>query len=380
MVYVPLDDSKVSPDVSGLENSLREKIVGQDHAIQQIIQTYQMYLAGMSPPRHPVGSFLFLGPTGTGKTRIVEATSEIMFGSPEAVVKINCAEFQHSHEISKLIGSPPGYLGHRETSPLFTQERLDKYWTDKIKLSFVLFDEIEKSSDALWNLLLGILDKATLTLGDNRRVKFDRVMVFMTGNLGSSEMENILSPGMGFTSGLLRPAILGKGLKEQISKTGTTAARKKFTPEFLNRIDKIVVFNPLGEKELRGILKIELGMVRHRIAQSMAKKNLFDFVFSPLAEDFLLEEGTNLKCGARHLKRTIQKLLVVPLSTFMTTGQVEGGDNLIVDVDVGRKKLFFTKEVVGEVPERVGRKPRNTSLPAMGQEMAAEAAAGGVHD
>ncbi len=144
----------------------------------------------MNPPGRPIGNFLFLGPTGSGKTRIVEATAEALLKNPRAVIKIDCAEFQHSHEIAKLIGSPPGYLGHRETHPLLSQEVLNQYHTDTIKLSFVLFDEIEKASDALWNLLLGILDKATLTLGDNRKVDFSRAMIFMTSNLGASEMSS----------------------------------------------------------------------------------------------------------------------------------------------------------------------------------------------
>src|SRR5207302_713913 len=158
------------------------------------------HLTGMNPPGRPIGNFLFLGPTGSGKTRIVEATAEVLLKNPRSVIKIDCAEFQHSHEIAKLIGSPPGYLGHRETHPLLSQEVLNQYHTDKMKLSFVLFDEIEKASDALWNLLLGILDKATLTLGDNRRVDFSRALIFMTSNLGATEMGSILRPNMGFAA------------------------------------------------------------------------------------------------------------------------------------------------------------------------------------
>ena len=181
-----------------LETNLRRMIVGQDEAIEQIVNIYQMNLTGMSAPGRPIGNFLFLGPTGSGKTRIVEATAEALLKNPRAVIKIDCAEFQHSHEIAKLIGSPPGYLGHRETHPLLSQEVLNQYHTETMKLSFVLFDEIEKASDALWNLLLGILDKATLTLGDNRKVDFSRAMIFMTSNLGAAEMSTIMSPKLGF--------------------------------------------------------------------------------------------------------------------------------------------------------------------------------------
>src|SRR5215470_17113069 len=201
---IPLDPGKTGKDAQSLESTLRRLIVGQDEAIEQIVNIYQMHLTGLNPPGRPIGNFLFLGPTGSGKTRIVEATAEALLKNPRAVIKIDCAEFQHSHEIAKLIGSPPGYLGHRETHPLLSQEVLNQYHTDQMKLSFVLFDEIEKASDALWNLLLGILDKATLTLGDNRKVDFSRAMIFMTSNLGASEMSQLMSPKLGFSAGEAR--------------------------------------------------------------------------------------------------------------------------------------------------------------------------------
>src|SRR3954451_3137043 len=253
-----LDPTKTGREAEVFENSLRRSIVGQDEAIQQIVNIYQMYLTGMSAPGRPIGNFLFLGPTGTGKTRIVEATAEALIKNPRAVIKIDCAEFQHSHEIAKLIGSPPGYLGHRETHPLLSQEVLNQFHSEKMKLSFVLFDEIEKASDALWNLLLGILDKATLTLGDNRRVDFSRALIFMTSNLGAAEMSSILRPSLGFAAcEAERRHAAGEvddKLTDKISRAGVEAARRKFTPEFMNRIDKTVVFRLLGECELRKIL------------------------------------------------------------------------------------------------------------------------------
>src|SRR3974390_90913 len=195
-----LDPNRRSNDAREFEAVLRRKIVGQDDAIEKISEIYQMFLAGLNPPGRPVGNLLFLGPTGSGKTRVVEAMAEALFGDAHACIKIDCAEFQHSHEIAKLIGSPPGYLGHRETHPLLTQEALNQWHTERIKLSFVLFDEIEKASDALWNLLLGILDKGTLTLGDNRRVDFSRALIFLTSNLGAAEMGSILRPNLGFAA------------------------------------------------------------------------------------------------------------------------------------------------------------------------------------
>ncbi len=245
-----LDPSQTGHDAEKLNSDLRKRIVGQEEAVEQIVNIYQMFLAGMTSPGRPIGNFLFLGPTGTGKTRMVEATAESLVGDPRAVIKIDCAEFQHSHEIAKLIGSPPGYLGHRETHPLLSQEVLNQFHTDKMKVSFVLFDEIEKASDALWNLLLGILDKATLTLGDNRRVDFSRAMIFMTSNLGAAEMGSIMRPHLGFATSEIERSraegIVDEGLNDKISRAGVEAARRKFTPEFMNRIDKTVVFRPLG--------------------------------------------------------------------------------------------------------------------------------------
>src|SRR5713101_2451951 len=259
---VLLDPTKTGKQAEDLENQLHHFVVGQEEAIHQIVRAYQTHVAGLSPVARPIGNFLFLGPTGSGKTRIVEATAESLLKNRRAVIKIDCAEFQHSHEIAKLIGSPPGYLGHRETHALLSQEALDQYHTEKIKLSFVLFDEIEKASDALWNLLLGVLDKGVLTLGDNRRVDFSRTMIFMTSNLGAGEMSSILRPNLGFAASeiekLQRAGDLDVGTSDKIARAGVEAARRKFTPEFMNRIDKVVVFKPLGQAELRKILGLEL--------------------------------------------------------------------------------------------------------------------------
>jgi len=342
-----LDPTQTGMEAEKLDSDLRKRIVGQEEAIQQIINIYQTHLAGMSSPGRPIGNFLFLGPTGTGKTRLVEATAESLVGDSRAMIKIDCAEFQHSHEIAKLIGSPPGYLGHRETHPLLSQEVLNQYHTDKIKLSFVLFDEIEKASDALWNLLLGILDKATLTLGDNRRVDFSRALIFMTSNLGAAEMGSILRPSLGFaTCEAERRQALGivdDQLNDKISRAGVEAARRKFTPEFMNRIDKTVVFRPLGGAELRKILSLELNIVQQRVFTS-ANGAPFVFSLTDSAKEFLLGEGTDMKYGARHLKRAIDRSLVHPLSNLIATEQIRGGDLIRVDYDPAQSRLNFFKE------------------------------------
>jgi ATP-dependent Clp protease ATP-binding subunit ClpB len=348
-----LDPDQKSPRAQEFEEKLASRIVGQERAVRRMSGLYQIYLAGMNPMNRPVGTMLFLGPTGSGKTRVVEAAAEVLFGDPNAVIKIDCAEFQHSHEIAKLIGSPPGYLGHRETSPMLTQENLDRFHTEDMKLSLVLFDEIEKASDSLWQLLLGILDKATLTLGDNRRVDFSNTMVIMTSNLGAREMSELISGGMGFVPAKGQKNPQDTEVDQKIYRTAVEAARRKFSPEFMNRIDKVVVFRSLKEHHLRQILELELNAVQERIMRSAGTK--FVFQCSDEAKAMLLEEGIDFKYGARHLKRAIERFLVYPLSNLVATEQVGLGDLVYVDLNPDTGRLVFSKRsggaLISETPE-----------------------------
>ncbi|HLA95307.1 MAG TPA: AAA family ATPase [Pyrinomonadaceae bacterium] len=337
-----LDPDRKSPRAAEFEDKLSARIVGQERAVRRVTGLFQIYLAGMNNPSRPLGTMLFLGPTGSGKTRVVEAASEVLFADPHSVVKIDCAEFQHSHEIAKLIGSPPGYLGHRETSPMLTQENLDKAHTDETKLTFVLFDEIEKASDSLWQLLLGILDKATLTLGDNRRVDFSKAVVIMTSNLGAREMSEMISGGIGFAPTKAGTPKEDDEIDTKIYRTALEAAKRKFSPEFMNRIDKVVVFRSLKVHHLRRILDIELRGVQERITESAGTK--FVFECTDAAKEYLLSEGIDLKYGARHLKRSIERFLVYPLSNLVATEQVETGDFVKVDWDEENKRMTFTKQ------------------------------------
>jgi len=334
-----LDTGKRSSASCHFESALRHKIVGQEEAVQALADLYQVFCAGLHSPAHPIGNLLFLGPTGSGKTRIVEAAAEILFGDSRALIKVDCAEFQHSHEIAKLIGSPPGYLGHRETHPLITQEALAKSHTEQLKLSFLLFDEIEKASDSLWQLLLGILDKATLTLGDNRRVDLSQTMIFMTSNLGGAEITELMTGGMGFVQPIDKPV---HRLDEKVERAAIEAARRKFSPEFINRLDKLVVFHPLKRDELDEVLEIELGQVQKRVLDSTTRPFLFRVTNE--GRQFLLEEGTDQRYGARHLKRAIERYLVCPLSRLLATAQVRSGDVLLVDRHPGDKGLAFLKD------------------------------------
>src|SRR5271165_6025705 len=334
-----LDTKKRSATSRQFEDALRQKIVGQTEAVQALVELYQVFCAGLHSPGRPVGNLLFLGPTGSGKTRIVEVAAEILFGDSRALIKVDCGEFQHSHEIAKLIGSPPGYLGHRETHPVITPEELAKSHRVNLKLSFLLFDEIEKASDALWQLLLGMLDKATLTLGDNRRVDLSQTVIFLTSNLGGGEITELMAGGMGFIQPKDRPLT---GLNQKVERTAVEAARRKFSPEFMNRLDKVVVFHPLKREKLDEVLEIELRQVQKRLFDSVTSP--FQFRITNEAKQFLLEEGTDQRYGARHLKRAIERYVVCPIARLLATAQVRSGDVLLIDRHPGEEELAFIRD------------------------------------
>jgi len=354
-----LDAEKRSTTACQFEHAMREKIVGQDEAVQALVDIYQVFCAGLHSPGRPLGNLLFLGPTGSGKTRTVEVAAEILFGDSRAVIKVDCAEFQHSHEIAKLIGSPPGYLGHRETHPLITQEALAASHREHLKLSFLLFDEIEKASDALWQLLLGMLDKATLTLGDNRKVDLSQTVIFLTSNLGGSQIADLMHGGMGFIQPKDKATT---GLQEKVERTAVGAARRKFSPEFMNRLDKVVVFHPLEREELDEVLEIELSNVQKRVLDAATRPFLFRITEEGRA--FLLQEGTDQRYGARHLKRAIERHVVYPIARLLATAQVHQGDALVIDHHLSEGGLVFLRDTEN----------RSSDLPwNSGQLMTAEA-------
>ena len=338
---VSLDPDRKSLQAARFEADLRARVIGQERAVRKLASLYQVFQAGLTNSTRPIGTMLFLGPTGSGKTHVVEAAAEVLFGDRNAVIKIDCAEFQHSHEIAKLVGSPPGYLGHRETPPLLTQESLNKYHTKQNPFTLVLFDEIEKASDALWQLLLGVLDKATLTLGDNRRVDFSQTMIFMTSNLGAQEMTQLINGAIGFApSG--SDQLLPDDLDQKFYRTATDAARRKFSPEFMNRIDKVVVFRSLKHEELREIIELELDAVQRRIDEGTAER--FTVTATEAAKEFLLAEGTDYRYGARHLKRAIERFVVYPLANLAVSKQLRLGDVVVIDLDRSGEKLSFFRD------------------------------------
>lgn|SRR3990167_1358412 len=332
---VRMDPSKRGESVVLLEDELSSRVIGQPQAVDCMVRAFQTLAAGLNPINRPIAVMMFAGATGVGKTRLVEATAEVTLGSPQAVTKIDCAEFQHSHEISKLIGSPAGYLGHRETPPFLMQKTLDRFQTPAYQINFILFDEIEKASDALWNLLLGILDKGILTLGDGGKTDFQKSIITMTTNLGAKEMDKLLGgKSIGFT-----PCSTGDG---KIEGVAIKAIQHRFTPEFINRIDSTVVFNQLEHKHYVVIADLEMQAVQRRILAA----NTVPFVlrWSKSAIEFLLEDGIDARFGARGLKRTIERHVVVPLSNLIATGQIHSGDTVTVNLD-GDILGFFNQAV-----------------------------------
>ncbi len=359
--WVKLNAGQRCDEAKYFEQELFSRVVAQDDAVLALSQLYQLYLAKMPLPGKPIGALLFLGPTGSGKTRAVEAATEILFGDPYAMIKIDCAEFQHSHEISKLIGSPPGYLGHRETQPMLSQDHIDRFQTPSRKLTFVLFDEIEKASDALWQLLLGILDKATLTLGDNRRVDFSNCVIVMTSNLGAREMSLVTEGQLGFAPGM----ISAPQINARLEKIGVEAARRKFSPEFMNRLDKVVVFQSLSEGAMRRVMDLELEMVQRRILST--GRGPFVLKCADAVKEFLLREGFDRRYGARPLKRAIERHLIIPLSNLIATGQISAGDILMVEMDERKQELRFSKGIGMAAAIGFDRTPRPASRFSFGQ-------------
>jgi len=337
-----LDATRRGEATREFEFFLRARIVGQDPAIEAVTELYQMFLVGMASPDRPVGSLLFLGPTGSGKTYVVEVVAEALFSNPHAFIKVDCAEFQQPHEISKLIGSPPGYIGHMHTPPLLSEDALNRWQTEKLKLSLVLFDEIEKASEALWQLLLGILDKASLTLGDNSHVDLSHCVIFMTSNLGATEMSNLAQGGIGFVP----HEQFQDNLDEKITRTATEAARRRFSPEFMNRLDKVVVFNTLRPQQLEQVLELELAKVQQRITRAVGQSH-FTFHCSTEVKTWLLREGTDPRYGARHLKRVIERNIVYALANLVATGQVASGDCIEIGMIPGGG-LKFSKAAAVE--------------------------------
>jgi ATP-dependent Clp protease ATP-binding subunit ClpA len=301
-----------------LAQQLVSRLVGQSHAIAEIVPYVQMHRAGLGPEGRPAGVFLLLGPTGTGKTRTVEALADALHGSEKHLVRVDCGEFQMEHEIAKLIGAPPGYLGHRETPPMLTQQKLGAVTSEGSNLALVLFDEIEKAAPSMTRLLLGVLDKAVLRLGDNTSVNFERTLIFLTSNLGASAMRKEVLPDFGF--GTAAPAS-HQGTPRKLSSIGLSAVKRKFAPEFVNRIDAVITYQPLDADALEAILDHQIAALERHIAHRLENR-AFTLELDVRARRFLLARGTSREYGARELKRVILRKLTQPLAAMVEAGMI----------------------------------------------------------
>ena len=309
-----------------LLGKLSEKIIGQPDAMRSIVPYVRMYDAGLNGEGRPAGVFLLLGPTGTGKTRTVEVLAEAIHGSRRNMLRIDCGEYQMDHEVAKLIGAPPGYLGHRETQPLLTQARLAAISSDRSSLSIVLFDEIEKAAPSLTRLLLGVLDKGTLRLGDNNVVNFERTLLFLTSNVGARGIQGAMRPGVGFASMVAEPGCEASRLKE----IALRAARKDFSPEFLNRVDSIITYQPLSTEALEQILELQLQELQHHVDTKLGSRG-FRVNVTRRAKLFLLTKGTSPEYGAREIRRAVHTHVTQPLAQLVTAGRIKPGSSVRLD-------------------------------------------------
>ncbi len=307
-----------------MEDRLRQRVVGQDVALERVANAIRRSRAGLSDPKRPIGSFIFLGPTGVGKTELARALAEFLFDDEHALLRIDMSEYMEKHAVSRLIGAPPGYVGYEEGGQLTEQVRRRPY-------AVVLFDEIEKAHPDAFNVLLQIMDDGRLTDGKGRTVDFKNTVIIMTSNLGSAYMqaESVMSPEA----------------FERASELVMNALHGHFKPEFLNRVDDIIIFRPLGKEQLVKIVDLRLEDLRRLLAERKISLELTD-----AAKELLFTEGYDPNFGARPLKRAIQKLVQDPLALKILDGEVLHGDHVIVDADKKTGKLSFT------VSKRVGEK------------------------
>ena len=320
-----------------LLEQLSSRIIGQPHAMDAIVPCVRMYDAGLGPDGRPAGVFLLLGPTGTGKTRTVEALAEVLHGTRKHMLRIDCGEYQMDHEVAKLIGAPPGYLGHRETHPVLTQARLAAITSQRSSLSIVLFDEVEKAAPSLARLLLGVLDKASLRLGDNNVVNFERTLIFLTSNVGAQGMQEALSSGFGFAA-----AAHDKGAAQssQLENIAKRAAKRSFSPEFLNRLDAIVTYQPLSEKALDEILTLQLRELQDHIDHRLGPRG-FRLEVTARGRQFLLREGVSMQYGAREIKRALHRHVTQPLALMVHEGRICPGGRVRVDRPPASDRLLL---------------------------------------
>ncbi len=304
-----------------MEDVLRRRIVGQDEAVKKIADTIKRSRAGISDPNRPIGSFIFLGPTGVGKTELTKALAEFLFDDDKALIRIDMSEFMEKHSVSKLIGSPPGYVGYDEGGNLTEMVRHRPY-------SVILFDEIEKAHPEVFNILLQVLDNGRLTDSKGRTVNFRNTVIILTSNIGARYIDKMEKIGF---------AVSGKeaGNYEEAKTKVLEAMKEHFRPEFLNRLDDIIVFDILSKEAIAEIVRIQINIVRERLEQKEIKLTFSESVFEHIAK-----EGYSPQYGARPLKRLIQTKILTPIASLIVgKGVMKGG---AVHVDLKGDEFIFT--------------------------------------
>jgi ATP-dependent Clp protease ATP-binding subunit ClpB len=297
-----------------MEENLAKRVVGQEEPIRAVSDALRRSRAGLSDPKRPIGSFIFLGPTGVGKTELARALAEFMFDDENAMVRIDMSEYMEKHTVSRLIGAPPGYVGYEEGGQLTESVRRRPY-------SVILFDEIEKAHYDVFNVLLQILDDGRLTDGHGRTVDFRNTIIIMTSNIGSQFIQELINN------------------EEEMRRRVMDVVRNTFRPEFLNRVDEIIIFRSLSLERIKEIVDIQLEYLRKRLVERKIELELTD-----RAKEALAEKGYDPVYGARPLKRTIQRLIENPLANDILQGNFKEGDTIVVDVDKNKEFTFAKKQ------------------------------------
>ncbi len=327
---VPVQNLKESDSerLLHLEDELHKRVIGQDEAVHAVAKAIRRARAGLKDPNRPIGSFLFLGSTGVGKTELAKALAECLFGSEKALIRFDMSEYMEKHEVSRLVGAPPGYVGYEEGGQLTDKVRRNPY-------SVILFDEVEKAHMDFFNILLQVLDDGRLTDGQGRVADFTNCVVIMTSNLGSMNLKNQMKQ-LGFKTD--KGSVQQENNFEQTKKIILSDVRRTFRPEFINRIDEMIVFHSLSEEDLKRIVKLLLSRVQKKLDQFSVKME-----FTEKAEAYLIQNGSDFEYGARPLKRSIQKEIEDPISELVLQGAFKGKSTLCVDVDEKDKLTFVTK-------------------------------------
>ena len=347
-----LDPKKLPEKVVKLQGKLNHKVIGQDRAIKEIVKAYTTMTVNIQREGRPLGVFLFLGPTGVGKTEVVRQFAAALLGDRNRYTRIDCTEYAESHAALKLTGAPPSYLGYGD-EPRLSQKNINKYQTKTEKTNILLFDEIEKGAPKLWDTIMTILGDGILTLGTGAVTNFERTFIFLTSNLGSEDTRKILDgSGLGFQT----PRVTREETDDKLYRAAKAQVKKHFRPEFANRLDRIVVFRPLSRESLKKILKLELDELQWRIWRSpwhgldfasgerIASSRSIIFKLTDAASEFLLDEGTSEVFGARELNRVIDRFVGFPMASLIASEQLVHGDTVKVDKLSEEEDFRFLKQ------------------------------------